>query len=142
MIARHIRFGEGLMGRLSHGADLHQELTKLCIDNEIRLGQVVALGAVQKARIGYYDQQTREYHFFELDKSLEILNLTGNVSLKDGKPIVHAHITLGDKQGNAYGGHLAEGTLVFACEYCIQRLEGDPLQRGFDEETGLPLWMA
>ena len=54
--------------------------------------------------------------------------------------MVHAHVTLSDEQGNAFGGHLAPGTVIFACEFVIQELAGDALTRGFDEQTGLPLW--
>jgi hypothetical protein len=35
---------------------------------------------------------------------------------------------------------LAPGTIVFACECVIEKFEGPILERGFDEETGLPLW--
>jgi predicted DNA-binding protein with PD1-like motif len=86
-------------------------------------------------------QKERKYHFVELSQPLEILALAGNISLKDGQPFVHAHITLSDQEGRAFGGHLAEGTRVFACEFTIQ--EGHApvtLARSFDEETGLFLW--
>lgn len=129
-----------LMGKLKHGADLLSELTAICVLNEIFLGRVEAIGAVQKARIGFYDQQKREYNFQNLDQCLEITNLTGNISLKDGAPMVHAHVTFADKAGRAFGGHLAPGTVIFACEYVIQTLEGRQFIRKFDEETGLPLW--
>lgn len=42
--------------------------------------------------------------------------------------------------GTTFGGHLAPGTLVFACECVIQVLEGPQLVRRWDEQTGLPLW--
>jgi uncharacterized protein len=64
----------------------------------------------------------------------------GNISLKDGNPMVHAHITLADEAGKAYGGHLIPGTVVFACEFILQVFEQPLLERGFDEATGLPLW--
>jgi len=64
----------------------------------------------------------------------------GNVSLKDNSPFVHAHITLADKKANAYGGHLASGTVVFACEFMLEVFDGPVLQRDFDETTGLFLW--
>jgi len=47
---------------------------------------------------------------------------------------------LADKRGNAYGGHLAPGTVVFACEFILEIFDGPVLQRGFDETTGLFLW--
>jgi predicted DNA-binding protein with PD1-like motif len=132
--------GKSYLVRLDHDGDLIEQITGFCQDNGIRLGRVEAIGAVKTARIGYYDQQTREYQFQQLDRPMEILKLAGNVSLKDGEPIVHAHITLADENGKAYGGHLATGTVVFACECLVQELVGDELNRGFDKQTGLPLW--
>ena len=129
-----------IMGKLSYGCDLLEELTKVCSDNEIKLGKISAIGAVQKSCIGYYNQIKREYRFINSEKHSEILNLTGNVSIKDDKPFVHAHVTLADEAGNAHGGHLASGTTVFACEFIIQPFDGSDFIRGIDEKTGLPLW--
>jgi predicted DNA-binding protein with PD1-like motif len=128
------------MGRLDNGTDLLEELTGICRKENVRLGRIEALGAVEKARLGYYDQQTHEYRFITLDKHLEITKLVGNVSMKDGNPFVHAHITLADKEGNACGGHLAPGTVVFACEFVLEAFDGPILERDFDEATGLALW--
>lgn len=129
-------------GRLTHGADLLNELTQICEQNSITFGRVEAIGAVKKAKIGYYNTDTFKYEYHELDQALEILNLTGNISLKDGKPMVHAHVTLADNQSRAFGGHLCPETIVFACEYVIEQFEGEPFSRGYDKETGLPLWPA
>lgn len=128
------------MGKLSYGCDLLEELTSICQKENIRLGRIEALGAVQEARLGFYDQQTREYQFHTFAQPLEITKLIGNISLKDGNPFVHAHITLADDEGRAFGGHLAPGTVVFACEFVIESFDGPVFERGFDEETGLPLW--
>jgi len=87
------------IGRLSHGGDLLEEITDVCRKENIQLGRIEALGAVQRARLGFYDQQMHEYQFFVLDQPLEITELVGDVSLKDGNPFVHAHITLADKKG-------------------------------------------
>ena len=137
---REVNAVKMFMGKLAHGADLLEEITKICIDQNICLGRIEALGAVQKARLGYYNQQDHLYHFFDLHKTLEITNLIGNISIKDGTPIVHAHVTLSDKDGHAYGGHLAPGTIVFACEVVVQALDGPSFERGLDQKTGLPLW--
>lgn len=132
---------EGLyMGKLDHGADLLEALAAFCRDKEIRLGWVSAIGAVQRARISFYDQGTQQYQDVDLHQPMEILNLTGNVSLRDGAPIVHAHVTLGDHLGRATGGHLAKGTVVFACEFTVRAFSSEDLVRGHDAVTGLPLW--
>lgn len=139
-ILKEITPKEKYIGKLQHGADLLEELTEACKEQNIQLGRVEAIGAVQKAVIGYYHQDKREYEFLTLDQHLEILNLTGNISIKDGEAMVHAHITLADAKGNAFGGHLSPGTIVFACECIIEAFDGPTLERGFDEVTGLPLW--
>ena len=132
--------GQVLIGKLEHGSDLLAEIAALCRDAGIRLGRVQAIGAVRKARLAYYDQQGRTYTFIELDEPLEILNLAGNVSIKDGQPMVHAHVTLANAQGKTFGGHLAEGTTVFAGECVVEEFSGQEYHRLHDETTGLPLW--
>lgn len=136
-----MRGGKVYIGRLKHGADLLAELTKICKEKNIFHGEVKAIGALKKARYGYYDQTTRKYEYLEFDEPSEILALVGNVSILKGKPMVHCHITIADERGNALGGHLAEGCEIFACEFTItEYITEIPLQRGPDEETGLMLW--
>jgi predicted DNA-binding protein with PD1-like motif len=133
--------GRKIMGRLVKGADLLEALEEQCRRHNITLGEVRAIGAVTRARVGYYKQDIQKYMFLDLDRPLEILSLIGNISLKDGQPMVHAHVTLGDEEGRAFGGHLASGAPVFACEFVIQENQSDKLfQRALDNETGLFLW--
>lgn len=129
--------------RLPFGGDLLEEITRFCMEKNVTLGKVQGIGAVQNARLGFYHQSKREYQFFDLQQNLEITSLLGNISLKDGEPIVHAHVNLSDEIGKTYGGHLAPGTKLFACEVIIEAFESDEgklLNRGYDQETGLPLW--
>lgn len=129
------------MGRLKKGDDLLGALQKQCEDFNVTAGEIRAIGAVSSARVGYYDQAHRKYEFHDLQKPMEILSLIGNISLKDGKPFVHAHITLADETGVAVGGHLAEGSNVFACEFVIHEfLSSGAFTREFDDQTGLFLW--
>ena len=102
--------GRKIIGRLVKGEDLLAALEKLAREHAITLGEVRAIGAVSQARLGYYSQAERQYYLIELDRPLEIISLIGNISLKDEKPMVHAHITLCDEEGRDQGGHLAAGT--------------------------------
>ncbi|MBF0421597.1 MAG: DNA-binding protein [Magnetococcales bacterium] len=128
------------MGRLHHGDDLLEALHRACREWHIHLGRVTAIGAVQKATLGYYDQTLHTYQTIQLDRHLEIVQLTGNISVKDDKPFVHAHVTLSDASGRTYGGHLFPGTAVFACETVIESFRGPVFRRASDPITGLPLW--
>jgi predicted DNA-binding protein with PD1-like motif len=139
-VMKRVKAKEVFMGRLSHGGDLLEEISNMCLKENIQLGWIEALGAVKRARLAFYNQETHEYEFFVIDQPLEITKLVGDVSLKDGHPFVHAHITLADKAGRAYGGHLAPGTVIFACEFILEVFDGPGIKRDFDEATGLPLW--
>ena len=129
-----------VMGKLSFGGDLLEELTDVCEKENVLLGTVEAIGAVQKGCIGYYNQDEKKYQFVEFDKHLEIASLIGNISIRDGKAMVHAHVTFSDDEGVCYAGHLSGGTIVFACEFIITVCNGPGFVRDVDEETGLPLW--
>ena len=129
-----------IIGQLTLGSDLLDSLTEFVQKEEIRLGRIQGIGATTHANVAYYDQNTKTYNPLEFDGGMEILSLTGNVSMRDGKPFVHAHILLGDAQGKVFGGHLLKGTTLFACEVTIDELEGDDLIRDRDNRTGLFLW--
>ncbi|MFA5097312.1 MAG: PPC domain-containing DNA-binding protein [Candidatus Margulisiibacteriota bacterium] len=133
--------GRLFIGRFESGENLLEALTSFCKKENIRLGVFNVIGAVRNVKLGYYEQSTKKYtDCASIDKKLEISNCTGNISLKDGEILVHAHITLADFEGKAFGGHLMPGTEIFAAEYFIQELTGGELNRVKDEKTGLPLW--
>lgn len=129
-----------LVGRLNKGDDLSLQLTKICEKEKISNAHIEGIGAVQCATIGYYMQDLQQYVWQSIDVPMEVLCLIGNVSIKDKKPFVHAHIVLADENGNAKGGHLGEKTKVFAFEYMIIPIEGSALNRTLDKDTGLFLW--
>lgn len=136
-----VKEGRSFIGRFSHKADLLSAITEFCKQNKISLGTFSIIGALTNAKLGYYDQDKKQYtECISIDKKLEISSCVGNVSLKDSEIFVHAHITLADHNGNCYGGHLMPGACVFAAEYHIKELIGGELKRGQDPETGLSLW--
>ena len=128
------------VGQLPHGADLYESLTKIAKNEDIKLGRVLAIGATTDAVVAFYDHSQKKYLNMEFHGSMEILTCNGNVSLRDGKPFVHVHILLGDRQGKVFGGHVMPGTKIFACEVFIDEFEGEELQRSYDEFSGLYLW--
>jgi predicted DNA-binding protein with PD1-like motif len=128
-----------LIIRLEHGADLVQSITELAKSKGVEAGSFTAIGALKRARLGYYDQKNHEYREMKIDTPHEMASCIGNVSLRDGEPFVHAHVVLADETGNTKAGHLFEG-IVFAAEVHLHQLEGPRLERKHDEATGLSLW--
>ena len=134
------KLGRRFVYRLPHGKDLITSIEDFCIELSIQMATFSIIGAVSSVTIGAYDQQQQVYVTFKEESQLEIVNCIGNVSLKEGDPVVHAHIVLGDKQGKTIGGHLFSETILFAGEIDLQELTGKPLERVYDDITGLMLW--
>ncbi len=128
------------MGRLRPGEDLLEGIESLLSEKGIRAGYLWVLGAVRTGAIGFFDQEEQVYRTIEFDEPMEILTCQGNVSMKEGRPFPHAHITFGDSRGRAVGGHLVAGNEVFVAEVCIAEFSGHPLERVDIPELGLQLW--
>lgn len=137
---REFSSGRRFVGRLDHGRDLIASLEAFAVENGIEMAIFSVIGAVMSATLGCYDQQQQVYVSFQENSPLEIISCTGNVSLKDGKPFVHAHAVLSDDQGKTIGGHLFSETPVFAGEFDVQEVNGKPFSRQYDHDTGLMLW--
>lgn len=137
---RELKTTRTLMGRLNKDDDLFDQLTAICLTENISLGKVEAIGALKNVTLAYYNQDNFTYQTFSLKRHLEIIGLQGNISLKEGVPIIHAHISLADDKGHAFGGHLMPGSKVFACEFVIQLFQGETLHRTTEPLTQLPLW--
>ena len=121
-------------------SDLLKELEKYVRDAGINLAWLSGMGAVSRATLRYYDQVDHEWDDLQLEQHLEVVNLVGNVSLLNGQPMVHVHVTLSDEEGKCWGGHLAYDTLVFNMEIMLQILSGAVVSRVPDPATGLSLW--
>jgi predicted DNA-binding protein with PD1-like motif len=128
------------MVRMPQGEDLLAAVAAVVRETGVRLGVFSVIGAVSAAAFGYYDQKRRQYQTIIRPGAFEIVTGSGNVTLKDGSPFVHAHILFADETGNSFGGHLMSDTFIFAAELCLQELEGEPLVRQHDDTTGLFLW--
>ena len=132
--------GRCIMGRLPYDTDLVTAVEDFCADHCIQTAVFSIIGSVTSATLGSYDQKQQVYVTFKKEDALEIVHCTGNVSLKDGKPTVHAHCVFADLDGQTIGGHVFSETSIFAGEIYLQELLGRPLARVHDEQTGLYLW--
>ena len=139
MLIRDFRQGRCLMARLDHVTDIIGQITDLAEEKEIKTGFLSVIGALCRAELGYYDQVSQKYGEIQIGEPVELVTCLGNVSLRNGRPFVHAHAALSDRAGRVYGGHLNSGT-VFAAELYMQELLGLNLERVPDSITGLNLW--
>jgi len=140
LICSEFKLGRRLLGRLPHGKDLITSIEYLCTASDIQTATFSVIGAVSSATIGVYDQKQHVYVTFTENSAMEIVNCIGNVSLKDKTPIIQSHIVLADEHGKILGGRLFSETILFVGEIDLQEMTGRPLERVYDDHTGLMLW--
>ncbi len=136
---RDFKIKRVIKGRLLKGDEIISEITKILREKSIKAGLISGIGAVSRAKIGYYDQKNRQYMWKEFKEPMEISSLKGNISIKENEPFAHLHIILSREDYSSIGGHLFEAD-VFAFEFEIIELDGEAYERIFDEDTGLFLW--
>jgi predicted DNA-binding protein with PD1-like motif len=139
MVYAEFNSSRNFLVRVEHNSDLIQFITELAEKEKIVVATLTAVGALKQAKLGFYNQEKHEYQEIRIDSPHEIACCVGNISIKDGRPFVHAHAVLADKNGNTKAGHLLEGT-VFAAEVHLRELKGAELERKYDKVTGLSLW--
>jgi predicted DNA-binding protein with PD1-like motif len=97
-----------------------------------------AIGAFSHVILGYFDLTIKEFKKIRIGEQVEVLSLVGDIALKDGEPIVHAHVVVAKSDGTAWGGHLIEAHVRPTLEVMLVESPAH-LHRRYDPETGLAL---
>ena len=84
----------------------------------MRPASLSVIGALSRAELGYYDQVSQKYGRIQIEEPVELVSCSGNISMRDDQPFVHAHAVLSDREGKVRGGHLTSGTIFAAELYC------------------------
>lgn len=133
------RFGDTYMLRIDYGEEILQSLKQMCVQEGIRLAEVNAIGAVDRAVVGVYDLQEKRYHQEETEGFMEIANLSGSVTEMDNQPYIHLHVTMADQKNLLHGGHAIELRVGATCEMFVRVLDGQAT-REKSEKLGINLW--
>ncbi len=133
---QYSKLGDTYLLRLDTGEEVFAALTRLAEDRRIDAASVSGIGSVHHAVLGYYDRETKEYVRRTIEPDAEIVSLTGNIAVKEGRAFPHVHAVLGTREFQALAGHLFEATVAATCELTIRPLPGIVMRKK-DEKTGL-----
>ncbi len=132
------RFGERFIVRIESGEPAIESLARLLGEEGVEFASVSAAGAVQWLRLGYWNAETRQYEYHDLDEQMEVVSFQGNAALKDGQPFLHVHGVFARRDLSVIGGHVKEARVHPTLETWL-RAEDVPVRRLRDEATGLDL---
>ena len=107
-------------------------------DQHLSAAHLTAIGAFQRAVLGYFDWERKDYRRIAVDAQVEVVSLIGDVALKGDEPKLHMHAVLGQSDGRALGGHLLEGHVRPTLEVIVTESPAY-LHRLHDPQSGLAL---
>lgn len=123
---------------LDPGEEAFAALTAFAVEQKIGSASLTAIGAFEKATVGWFDPASKTYRKIPVDEQCEVLSAIGDVALgDDDKPSLHVHAVLGLSDGTG-GGHLLDGIVRPTLEITLVEAPGH-LRRSKRPELGVAL---
>nr|WP_314096610.1 PPC domain-containing DNA-binding protein [uncultured Lachnoanaerobaculum sp.] len=134
------RYKDTIVVRIDKGEDIIKKLLELAIEEDILFSSISGLGAVDEVVLGIFDTENKKYISVTYTGDFEITSLVGSLSRKDGKPYIHAHMSIGNVITNKFvGGHLNKA-IVSATAEIILTVVDMVVERELNKEIGLNLF--
>jgi Predicted DNA-binding protein with PD1-like DNA-binding motif len=140
--------GRVIVLRLKPGTDLLGGIQAACeryqIHNGVVISAIGSLACVRFCDVEALPEKKCGYGYgkvLELNDTIELTGAGGVIcSDADGNINLHIHISMSDKTGKAYGGHLVEGTRVLmTADIVLGEIEGVSMLREYDPEMDVYL---
>ncbi len=134
------RYKDTIVVRIDKGEDIIKKLLELAVEEDILFSSISGLGAVDEVVLGIFDTENKKYISVTYTGDFEITSLVGSLSRKDGKPYIHAHMSIGNVIKNKFvGGHLNKA-IVSATAEIILAVVDMVVERELNKEIGLNLF--
>ncbi|MEF8873636.1 MAG: DUF296 domain-containing protein [Candidatus Thermoplasmatota archaeon] len=126
-----------LVAKLDDGMPLFDTLETIMGEIEQDCGVVVsAIGMIDDFKIGFYNKETGEYKWMEIDEPKELLSLKGSIT-EEGS--MHMHVEVAGEDHEVIGGHLEGGKVFNVVELTMLVFDEMKLRRERDEELDTDL---
>jgi predicted DNA-binding protein with PD1-like motif len=105
---------------------------------QVTSAHFTAIGAVSGATLGWFDPQRKMYKKIPIDGQHEVIGMSGDIALYQGKPVVHTHMLVGNPDGTTLGGHVLAAYASPTLEVMVT-VDPITMQKRFDPATDLTL---
>jgi|SRR6202045_3823960 len=97
-----------------------------------------AIGAVNGATLGWFDPERKMYKKIPIDGQHEVIGMSGDIALYQGKPVVHTHMVVATSDGTTRAGHVLAAYVSPTLEVMLT-VDPVAMRKRFDPETDLTL---
>lgn len=133
------KFKNVIVARIDKGEEILTEIKNIALKENIKLANINALGAVGDVVVGVFKTVEKKYYSNSFKGDFEIVSLTGSINTMNNEFYSHLHMSIGNEDGQVFGGHLNKAIVSATCEMFIYVVDGE-VDRYFDEEIGLNLF--
>lgn len=97
---------------LDPGEEAFGAISRFAEQERLDGAALTALGAFERANLGWFDPKEKKYRSIPIDEQCEVLSLIGDIATgDDGRPSLHVHAVVGLSDGTTRGGHLLEAVV-------------------------------
>ena len=136
---KYRKVGEKIFVSLQSGDLINKSLTEISVKENISNAWINGIGAIDSVEVGYMDVVNKKYQKRNFNDNYELISLIGNITMKDGVPFVHTHITFSDTEYKVFGGHLFDAKITATGEIILTVADSN-IDRQFNENVGIHTW--
>lgn len=131
---RYIKVPEGYLMVLLQGDNILKEIEAFAKAENIPSANFTGMGFVNMT-FGFFDFKKRKFDPKEF-KDMELASMNGTIAWQKGKVSVHAHGIVTDKNFNAFGGHILDGTVGTGSVEIMILVHDQTLERKHEDYIG------
>jgi predicted DNA-binding protein with PD1-like motif len=105
---------------------------------QVTSAHFTAIGALNGATLGWFDPQRKMYRKIAINGQHEVIGMSGDIALYQGKPVVHTHMVVGSPDGTTLAGHVLAAYVSPTLEVMVT-VDPITMQKRFDPATDLTL---
>jgi predicted DNA-binding protein with PD1-like motif len=129
--------GKDIVVRLDERDEIIDTLSSICKVESVDGALVMGIGAAKYVEIGHWNPKEKKYETQKFEGLLEIVSLSGNITMMNGEPVIHIHIAIGTEDFSTKSGHLIKAEVYPTCEIVLLPIDASTREK--DEKTGLNL---
>jgi predicted DNA-binding protein with PD1-like motif len=120
------------------GDEVYSGLQEFAEKYHVTSAHFTAIGALDDATVGWFDPQRKMYKKIAINGQHELIGMSGDIALYQGRPVVHTHMVVGGPDGTTRAGHVLEAHASPTVEVMLT-VDPVTMPKRFDPATDLTL---
>ncbi|MBQ7501309.1 DUF296 domain-containing protein [bacterium] len=122
------------------GDKIKECIEKTALEAGLVSASVAGIGAVENPVVGTADLLSGGYITKEFKGIWELININGNVTVIDGKPMAHLHVAIANPECEVRGGHLFEAAIGVTAEIVLTKLNTELKRSPSQRFPNIKVW--